>query len=174
MQRYTILSGVLVAALMACGAAAAATPKIGIIDVRYIVAHSKRGTAAKAALEALYNKKKAALDKERAVLAKKKEAIDNAKGEDKKTRQKLIADYQQSAAKFQQDVGAGQNEVGQRRNELLQPIGEDLKKVIATYAKANNYTLILNDTTSAVAFATDSYNLNDEIVAALNKFEGEK
>lgn len=175
MRRYTILTAIMSVALMASGAAMAAqAPKIGIIDVRYIITHSKRGEAAKAALQALYNKKKASLDKERKALAAQKEAIDKTKNKKDKATQQLIAEFQQSAGEFQQHVSAGQNEVSQRESELLQPIGADLKKVVANYAKDHGYTLILNDSSQSVAFAEASYNLNDELVKALDKFEGEK
>ncbi|HET7674466.1 MAG TPA: OmpH family outer membrane protein [Gammaproteobacteria bacterium] len=174
MRASILLTSLLIGVLAAGTAAAAANTKIGVIDVNYIVAHSKRGQAAKAALEALYNKKKAALDKEKSALDKQKTAIEKSKDKKSKATQKLIADYQQAAGKFQHDVQASQSEVGQRRDELLQPIGDDLKKVISNYAKDHGYALILNATTDAIAFASDSYNLNDEIVKALNSFEGEK
>lgn len=176
MQRYKFLIGLFAAAaLFVSGAAAAATTsKIGVIDVNYIVSHSKRGEAAHDALQALYNKKKASLDKEKAKLEATKADLQKVKNKKTDDFQKKVAAFQQSAGEFQQNVQNSQNEVEKRRSDLLQPIIQDMKKVLADYAKKHGYTLILNRTTQAVAYASDSYDLNDEIVKALNDFEGEK
>ncbi|HET7369311.1 MAG TPA: OmpH family outer membrane protein [Gammaproteobacteria bacterium] len=175
MQRYKVLTALVAAAtlLFASSAAFAATPKIGVIDVNYIISHSKRGQAASDALEALYKKKKETLDKEKASLAATRQDLQAAKDKKSEEFKKKVASFQQAAGAFQQHVQTGQNEVEQRRTDLFKPILEDMKKVLDDYAKDHDYTLILNKTTDAVAFATDSYNLNDEIVAALNKYEGE-
>lgn len=176
MQRYKFLIGLFAAAaLFASGAAAAATtPKIGVIDVNYIVSHSKRGEAAHDALQALYNKKKASLDKEKAKLEATKADLQGAKDKKSDAFKKKVAAFQQSAGAFQQHIQQSQSEVEKRRSDLLQPIINDLKKVLAQYAKKHGYTLILNRTTDAVAFASATYDLNDEMVKALDEFEGEK
>lgn len=175
MQRYKILTALAAAAaLFVSSAAFAATPKIGVIDVSYIISHSKRGQAASDALKALYNKKKESLDKEKASLAATQQDLKDVKDKESDAFRKQVSEFQQSASAFQQHLQESQNEVEQRRAELFKPIIEDMKKVVDTYAKDHDYTLILNQTTDAVAFAVDTYNLDDEIVAALDKYEGGK
>jgi outer membrane protein len=174
MNRYKFLVALLAAAgfLVSTGAIAS-TPKIGVIDVSYVVAHSKRGKAANAALKALYSKKKASLDKQQASLKAKQADLKAEKNKKSSSFQKEVAHFRQSAGAFQQQVKKSQSAVQKRRSDLIKPIIKDLNKVLKDYANAHGYTLILNRTTEAVAYATPSTNLNDEIVQALDKYESQ-
>jgi outer membrane protein len=174
MQRYKLLTGLLIAAALVFSTAAVAkVPKIGVIDVNYVVSHSKRGKAASDALQALLKKKKTSLDKEKAKLTAQQADLKGVKNKKTTKFKKELAQFQQSAGAFQQHVKNGQGEIQKRRSELYKPIAEDLRKVIDRYAKSHGYSLILNKTTDAVAYAAQTYNLDSEIVKALDKYEGE-
>lgn len=174
MQRYKLLTGLIVLAvfLFSTGAMAAGT-KIGVFNANYVVAHSKRGQAANDALKALVNKKKAPLDKEKKSLTQTQETLKQAKNKKSSSFKKKLASFQQSFGSFQNHVKQTQQAIQKRRAELYRPIIKDLNKVIADYATKHSYSLILNATNDTVAYATKSLNLNDELVGALDKYEGE-
>ncbi|HET6725315.1 MAG TPA: OmpH family outer membrane protein [Gammaproteobacteria bacterium] len=174
-MQYKIVTGmVAAAALLLSGAAmAATTPKIGVINVDYVIAHSKRGKAADQALKALAEKKQAELKKEQAKLAATNADLKQEKQKDTADFKNKVTAFQQSYGAFQQHVKESQSEFQKRQADLMNPIFKDLKKVLEDYGKAHGYTLILNRTSNAVAYAVSSTDLNDEVIKALDKFEGE-
>jgi outer membrane protein len=64
-----------------------------------------------------------------------------------------------------------QNEVQQAEIDLLNRLGEKMQKVLATYAKANGYAVILdvsNPQTTPVLYASEATNITKELIDAYN------
>lgn len=155
---------------LACSAPALAAGKIGIVNLIGITANSDVGKAADKLLQDRFGKERTALEKQGETLKKdmdqfRKQAAAmsedarNKKGRDLQTR---IQEFEKKQNDLNQRIAPVQGAVDKQLLEVL-------SEACSTYAKANDYDLILNYNPSITPFANESVNVSEGVLAEANK-----
>lgn len=150
------------------GSAVGATAtKVGFINMQKVLARSNAGQKAQKALEKKMKELKASFKKEEdALLALKKEIEKKSSVWSDEKKQEKAIEFQ----KKRRDLGAKQEdanlELKRLREKYVGPILKKLEVVIQEVAKKEGYTMIFPR--SAIVYASDSADLTNEIIKALN------
>jgi outer membrane protein len=161
--------GMIIAGVLLVNAAYAETPKIGYVDLQRALNESDAGKKAKEEF-------KVQVDKLQAQLKKQKDAIDELKDQlEKKSlvmkeeeRSNLEEDYRKKLRDFERNYKDSQADLQKKDNELTGAIIKDLQEVIRDYGEHENYTLILENTSSAVLYGAKNADLTDIIIREYN------
>ncbi len=166
-RHFAVVAALLGMSLLGITSVQAAQTRIGVIDVNYVVMHSKRGQAAKDELEQLRSSKKESLQEHyKSLMAEKQKLEDQAKA--KKSPDKAEMDqYKKDAQAFQKEYGDTRQEIQNRENDLLKPIQDELNDVLAAYAKKHGYGLILTKQGN-VAYNTDAFDVTQDVLTELD------
>lgn len=164
------------ALVSAAPAFAQVVPGVGVVNVRAVAANSSAFTTAQQQRQTTYKAQFDAAEARRqqlnAQLQPLATAFDTARQQANPNQQAL----QQQYAQIQQIQQAGQQEI----QTILQPvalsvayveeqIGEQLNTAVENVAKRRNITLIFDATTGAPIYADNAYNMNQDVVAELNR-----
>lgn len=171
---YKVLAVFLVAgALLSLQAQAAPVhKKIGIVDVSYILSHSKAGKSALKQLKSYAQSAQSSLQKEQQKLQQEEETLKkNASIESKAVQDKQKKQFKSDMATFQQHYQKTRQGFYKKRQELLQPLQAKLYDIIQKYAKAHGYGLILNQSPNSVVYSDGSYDLTDVIMKSFDRIE---
>jgi outer membrane protein len=160
---------VMASLLLSPVALAQAVPKIGYVDLQRALNESDTGKKAKEEF-------KGQVDKLQASLKKQKDQIDSLKEQiEKKSmvmkdqeRGNLEEDYRRKLRDFERSYKDSQADLQQKDNELTGGIIKELQEVIRDYGERENYTLILESTSSAVLYGAKGADLTDEIIREYN------
>ncbi len=160
---------VLAAVFLAHVAVAQTTPKIGYVDLQRALNESEAGKRAKEEF-------KVQVDKLQASLKKQKDEIDSLKDQlEKKSlvmkedeRGNLEEDYRKKLRDFERNYKDSQADLQKKDNELTGVIIKDLQEIIRNYGEREGYTLILENTSSAVLYGSKSADLTDAIMQEYN------
>lgn len=166
--------GFFVAGVLAAGlsfvtvAQAADAPRIGVVNLQQVIGDSHRGQSANAEFNVLVQKIQNEAQDRRKKLAAMKKQLDatDSKSSDYVTLQKSLQD---AAASYQQFASDSQQKIDQDKQQLLQPIEDELKKVLLAYARDNHYDILLNKNNDGAVYAGDKYDVTTEITEALDK-----
>lgn len=158
------------AGLIAFSPAQAATtpaaPKIAVVDVQTVLGNSHRGQEATQALQQkaqeLRTQASDLNDKRKAF----KDQLDKA-GAKSKDHDKLLKQYTDADQAYQNFVQEGNQLIEQRRQELLQPIQQELQKVLNQFVKDNGIDILLAK--GAALTANDNYDVTAKVTEALDK-----
>jgi outer membrane protein len=159
-----VITGVCVASL-----ALAEEPKIGSVDLQRALNESDAGKKAKEEF-------KVEVDKLQARLKKQKDEIDNLKEQlEKKSlvvkeseRGNLEDEYRKKLRDFERNYKDSQSDLQKKDNELTGYILKDLQEVIREYGERQGYTVILENSSSAVLYGAKNADLTDEIIQQYN------
>lgn len=144
-------------------------PKIGYVDLQRALNESDAGKKAKEEF-------KVDVDKLQAKLKKQKDDIDNLKEQlEKKSlvvkeeeRGNLEEEYRKKLRDFERNYKDSQADLQKRDNELTGSIIKDLQEVIREYGERQGYTVILENSSSAVLYGAKSADLTDEVIRMYN------
>ncbi len=159
----------LAAVLLTVGAEAN-TGKVGFIDMQKAIQATKEGQKAKKELETEFNKRKETLKKKEGDLRKMAEDLEKKSmvlSEEVKAQKQR--EFQESMGEFQKTVQKNQQEIQEREQKLTEPILDKMKKVIATIASKEGYTMILLKKEDNVLWATADADLTDRVVKEYSK-----
>lgn len=149
--------------------AQAADPKIGVVDVEYIIHTSNKGKAAKGKLKKLFDAKQKELDAEqKKLLALKKEIEEQPEMASPEKRKAKVLEYQQGLLKLQETYLKNQQELAKKEVELMKPILGSLEKILTQFAKDGNYDLIMNRSEQGVLFTKPEHDLTKQVLEKLN------
>ncbi|HKT31357.1 MAG TPA: OmpH family outer membrane protein [Gammaproteobacteria bacterium] len=170
MTRYGFIAGaVLAAGLLATATVQAAEqPRIGVVNLQEVIANSKAGQQANQDLQSIVKKLQDQANDKNTKLNVLKQQLDKA---DPKSGDyaKLQKSYDDSRNDLQQFVLMGRQDLDQRRQELLQPIEQELVKVLDDYAKAHHYDIILSRDAGGAIYANTKYDVSKGVTEALDK-----
>ena len=160
---------IIAAVFLAHVAGAQDVPKIGYVDLQRALNESDAGKRAKEEF-------KVQVDRLQAQLKKQKDEIDNLKEQlEKKAlvmkeeeRGNLEDDYRRKLRDFERNYKDSQADLQKKDNELTGGIIKDLQDVIRDYGAREGYTLILENTSSAVLYGAKSSDLTDDIIRQYN------
>ena len=170
MSNRALRATVALVAILLATPAASAEVKIGYVDLQRALNESEAGKRAKAEF-------KVQVDKLEARLKGKKEELDRLKAElDRKSvvmrdeeRTKLEEDFQRKRLDLKRQFEDSQAELQKKDNELTGVIIRDLQVVIRQIGEQEDYTVILEASSSPVLYAAKSADLTDRLLSAYNK-----
>jgi len=164
--RATLLASValLLAALPAAARAGDAL-KLGYVDVAKVLSGSKVGKAAKEQLEKQVKERQASVDAQKSVLEKMKADSDkNAMDLTERQKQAKQKEFQERNEAYQRAVAEARKEVSEKDAEFTRKVVEQMRGVIGTIAKAEDYALVVEKTATSVLYAKDGLDLTDRII----------
>jgi outer membrane protein len=174
MKKTLTKAGILAIALMfVMTGTAAATEKIGFINMRTIIQESAAGKKGFAELKTMYEKKKAEITKKEDELKKLKDDIDKQKAvltpeaaQEKETNfQVKVRDYQRFAKDAQDELAAKeQNVTAKLIPEILQ--------VVENIGKKEGYTAIIDLNNPVIVYHDKQDELTKKVIDEFNKSAG--
>jgi len=174
MKRFFGCTGVLMVIVFcavsfsAAGMAHAADAKIGVINMKKVLANSTAGKDAQKVLQKKMNQLRAKFKKdEDALLALQKEIEKKSSAWSDQVKQEKAIEFK----KKRRDLAAKQEdanlELKQLREKYLTPILKKMEQVVKTEAKKGGYTVVLPNT--AVLYRDKSADMTSMVTNALNK-----
>ncbi len=174
MKRFFGCTGVLMVAILwavsfsTAGMAHAADAKIGVINMKKVLANSTAGKNAQKVLQKKMNQLRAKFKKdEDALLALQKEIEKKSSAWSDEVKQEKAIEFK----KKRRDLAAKQEdanlELKQLREKYLTPILKKLEQVVKAEAKKGGYTIVLPNT--AVLYRDKSADMTSIVTNALNK-----
>jgi outer membrane protein len=150
--------------------ALAAQGKIGIINMKKVIATCEPGQKAMEELKSKFKDLKADLDKQKQSietmqkeLQKQSMMLSQEAKQDKEIQfKRKVRDFQDMSQNYQRKM-----KIDEER--LSKPILEKLVDVIQTYGKKNGYTAILDTQTSGLLYADEAIDLTDKITVEMNR-----
>lgn len=144
-----------------------AADKVGIVNMQKALTESKKGKAAKAALEKEVEEKRKKVEADRAEIQKASEEFQKKSAVmSEKARTQKGTELQTKIAAFQELMQKSQAEVQAREAELTKPIIDGIKAVIPDIAKKNKVELAFEENTSGLLFTAEKVDLTDEVIKA--------
>ena len=166
MARWSVAAAAALAALPAW-----AEPKIGVVDPQRLLLESPQGKAMADAMQTEFAPRQRTLQAQGQSLKAKEEKLQKdgaTMTEDQ--RQRAEKDLRDGARDFERSKSEFQDDVTARRNEELSRLQRTLLEEVRTYAKAQNYDVVLSG--EAVLYATSADDITPAILAALQARSG--
>ncbi len=173
-----LISSKVVVWAMAAGAALAALPawadpKIGIVDAQRLMEESPQGKAVSEAMRSEFAPRQRTLQAQEQALKAKQEKLQKdgaTMTEEQRTRAEKdlrdgARDFERARQEFQDDINA-------RRNEEMSRLQRTLGEEVRTYAKSQNFDLVL--TAEVVVYAAPTYDITPGVLAAIQAHAGVK
>ena len=150
---------------------ASAEPKIGVVDPQRLLQESPQGKAVQESMRAEFAPRERTLQAQAQAIKAKQDKLQKdgaTMTDDQRTRaEKELRD---GARDFERARGEFQDDVTARRNEEMSKLQRTLGEEVRTYAKANNFDLVL--TAEVVIFATPTYDITPAVLAAMQAHGG--
>jgi len=143
-----------------------AEPKIGVVDPQKLLLESPQGKAMAEAMQTEFAPRQRTLQAQGQALKAKEEKLQKdgaTMTEDQ--RQRVEKELRDGARDFERSKSEFQDDVTARRNEELSRLQRTLLEEVRTYAKAQNYDVVLSG--EAVLYFTPSDDITPAILAAL-------
>ncbi|HEY2386644.1 MAG TPA: OmpH family outer membrane protein [Candidatus Binatia bacterium] len=164
MTRGTIYVAV-ASAVLALAAPAFAELKIGIVDLQRALNESTAGKKAKEQFKVEFDRMQGSLKGEKDKLDKMKEDLDKQsavlKADDRKAKADEFERRQRDLRRKLEDSDA---ELRKKDQELTGDILKDLAVVIQEIGERENYTVVLENSSSSVLYGAKSIDMTDEVI----------
>ena len=170
MRRFAFPLSLVLALFLLAPSVSAASLRIAVVNVEYVVMNSKKGKAAKRKLKKTFERKQKALDKRQKELLEQKKALENPSAmQNPDARKRKAQEFQQAVVKLQEDAMKNQQDLAKQEMELMQPILQDLEKVLAQISDKEKYDLVLNKSQQGVLFAQQKHDITQTVLRLLDK-----
>jgi outer membrane protein len=164
MTRGTIYIAV-ASAVLALAAPAFAEIKIGIVDLQRALNESAAGKKAKEQFKVEFDRMQGSLKGEKDKLDKMKDDLDKQsavlKADDRKAKADEFERRQRDLRRKLEDSDA---ELRKKDQELTGDILKDLAVVIQEIGQRDNYTVVLENSSSSVLYGAKSIDMTDEVI----------
>jgi outer membrane protein len=164
MTRGTIYVAV-ASAVLALAAPAFAEIKIGIVDLQRALNESAAGKKAKEQFKVEFDRMQGSLKGEKDKLDKMKDDLDKQsavlKADDRKAKADEFERRQRDLRRKLEDSDA---ELRKKDQELTGDILKDLAVVIQEIGERENYTVVLENSSSSVLYGAKSIDMTDEVI----------
>lgn len=156
-------------------AAAAAAPKVGIINIQAAIVSTNEGQRDFQTLQKKFDPKRTELEG----LGKQVEDLKkqlNTQGDklNDEARNTLVKQVDQKQKQLQRDYEDANNDLQGQQNEIASRIGQKMMEVVDKYAKDNGFTVIMDVSgqASPVLWAAESSDITKAIIDAYNAQSG--
>jgi outer membrane protein len=164
-----ILTYMMAVLLLSHVAVAQGMPKIGYVDLQRALNESESGKRAKEEFKVQVDRLQGSLKKQKDEIEGLKEQLEKKSVVMKEQeRGNLEEDYRKKLRDFERNYKDSQADLQQKDNELTGGIIKELQEVIRDYGARDNYTLILESTSSAVLYGAKGADLTDDIIREYN------
>ena len=143
-----------------------ADPKIGVVDPQRLLQESPQGKAVQDSMRAEFAPRERTLQAQAQAIKAKQEKLqkDGATMTDEQ-RVRAEKDLRDGERDFERARGEFQDDITARRNEEYSRLQRTLGEEVRSYAKAQNFDVILSG--EAVIYATPAYDITPAILTAL-------
>ena len=142
---------------------------IYVVDIQKVISESVIGRAARNNIEEEIKKKRIVLEKLQLEATKIKEEIDKQSAllspEALRTKQDALLKKQRDLERTYQDQ---QEEIAKKNSESMGKIVKEIDEVVKKLAEQNNYKLVMEKDMRVVVYASDKYDISDEVVKLLD------
>ena len=142
----------------------AAELKIGYVDVAKVFDGYQRTKASDATLEKKGKEKEAEFEGRMNELKKLRQNLELLNSEAREAKTKEIEEKSEELQRFRNNTA---RDLSRERDKIASELLKDIQKGIEDYAKANDFSLILD--ARSVLYGQEAYVVTDEVLAALNK-----
>lgn len=167
----TTLSLVLigVALVLARPVMAQAEIKMGIVDLQRALNESKAGKKAKEQFKVEFDRMQDGLKREKDQLDRLKDDLDKKSTVLKEEQRKTMADdFERKRRDLRRKLEDSDAELRRKDSELTGDILKQLAVVIQEIGARDNYTVILENSSSAVLYGSKTIDLTDEVIRAFD------
>lgn len=177
----TLAAGMATGAMAQAGAGAvpatsgAASSKVGVIDIRRVIAATNEGRRDYEALIKKFEPKQKEVDALKTEVEQLKQQLQSAQNltdADRATRVRTIEQKDKSLQRVAEDA---QNDFNQEQQAIIGRIGNKLMDVVDKYARQNNFAMIVDanaDNPGPVLWASEQVNISQAILDAYNAQSG--
>ena len=143
-----------------------ADPKVGVVDPQRLLQESPQGKAVQDSMRTEFAPRERTLQAQQQALKSKQDKLqkDGATMSDEQ-RTRAEKDLRDGARDFERARGELQDDETARRNEQLSRLQRTLGEEVRTYAKSQNFDVVLSG--EAVVYATPAYDITAAVLAAL-------
>jgi len=163
--RFHVAATLVLSALLGLAAPASADMKVGIVDLQRALNESAAGKKAKDQFKAEFDKTQNSLKAEKDRLDKMKDDLDKQsvvlKADERKAKAEEFDRRQRDLRRKLEDSDA---ELRKKDQELTTDILKDLALVIQEIGQRDNYTVILENSSSSVLYGAKSIDMTDEVI----------
>jgi outer membrane protein len=147
-----------------------AAEKTGFVDIREIMTKSELGKKATGELSKSVEKNRAKIQPKEAELKKLKDELEKQKSilTESAMKEKEMA-YQKKLRDYQLQIKDSNDELQAEEQELTKKLIPEVLKVIRVIGEREKYTLILDVSTSPIAYYAKENDLTARVVEELNK-----
>ena len=157
-------------------AAEAGSVKIAVISIQEVLERSSAGREARRRLEAEVDKHRSGLQREQAALEALRDEIDKKSSVwSDQVRTDKEREFQRRLREFEASNEDAQLAVQQQERTLMEPILQELDKIIEEFGRKNGYALILEYTMkglrsrTGLLYAADSLEISEQVRQELDK-----
>jgi len=143
--------------------------KVAYVDIGKVFDHSERTKSSEAILEKKGKQKEAELEGKVSELKKLRESLELLNDQ---TREAKVREIEEKSDELKRFRGHTARELSRERDAIAQDILKDIQAVITDFAKANGFSLILDERT--VLYGQSVYDATDEVLALLNQRYAQK
>lgn len=158
------LTAVLLMLLYACSAVAADV-KIGFVDIPYLIDEAPQAHAASIRLEQEFAPRQAAIKGRKSNLEKLREQLDDESLDNTK-RLSIQREFNKTERRVKRDEQEFREELNIQKNQEFKQVRVYVLEAIATFAKLNNYDLIISD---GVLFANKKIDVTEQVLFHLQE-----
>ena len=165
------LAAILASFLAALPAATAAADnlKLGYVDVAKVLSSSKAGKGAKEQLEKQVKERQARVDAQKSALERMKGDYEkNALDLTERQKQAKQKEFQEKNDGYQKAVAEARKEVGERDAEYTRKVVEQMRGVIASVGRAEDFVLVVEKTATSVLYSRDGLDLTDRVIRQMD------
>jgi outer membrane protein len=172
------ISSKLTLGLIAAGGVLMALPawaegKIGIVDFQKLGMESPQGKTIQDAMRAEFAPRQRTLQaQEQSIKAKQEKLQKDGATMSEEQRTRAEKDLRDGARDFERARGEFQDDINARRNEEMSRLQRTLGEEVRTYAKSQNFDLVL--TAEVVVYAAPTYDITPAVLAAIQAHAGAK
>ena len=152
-----------ITALAPAGSVRAQEMKVGYINTSKLFADYQRTKDAEAVLEQKGKQKQAELEGRVTELKKMRESLELLNDQAKDAKGKEL---EAKADEFKRLKAHSERELVQERNDIAKGILEEIDQVVAEYAKANGFSLILDE--RSLLYGEETRDLTSELLKTIN------
>lgn len=146
--------------------------KIGVINAQEIIAKTKKGIAVQKKLENLQKSKQQQLEALQDTLKQlQKDAVSPALNEE--TREKKKREFEDKQIQYNRQLQDAQKDMSEATQTELTALQKEIMPLIQEIGKNKGFTLILDMTSSGIAYFDKTIDITNDVVTAVDaKFPG--
>jgi outer membrane protein len=159
---FPLLTGVL---NLHAQAAAAASSKVGLVNMQGAIANTAEGKKVLADLQTKYAPRQKDIQKKQADIQAEQDQMQkqaNTLSEEEQSR--MSRDVEEKQKELKRDLEDAQADFGRDRDDAINKIGQKMLQVIDAYAKQNGFSLVLDDGQIPVYYYSKDIEITAEII----------